>query len=309
MPIKELSAADDARHVLDPARALMRESLVWVVPLPAQGLGLVAYTWVDAFGKAGTAGIAFGPSLRSPIFERVDDIAVPDDMTFDGWKAGPIHVAHPEPLRSAVIGYAGERFSMDFTFEAVHPPYAYSSHAEPFPLWYADDRFEQGGRARGTARLDDQEVSFEGFGHRDHSWGARAWGGTLHYKWINFLAEDTSVHVMDLHGWGHTWPRGDVHKDGHTAEIVQSSFDYELDDDFYHRRFAARFTDDAGRTTEVRLLDSTAEIDYPISPRLTLFDIVGPGTIDGVEGACYAEMAWPPDYLAANVEIDTGGRA
>jgi hypothetical protein len=28
MPIKELSPADDARHVLDPDRALIRESLV-----------------------------------------------------------------------------------------------------------------------------------------------------------------------------------------------------------------------------------------------------------------------------------------
>ena len=302
MPIKDLTPADDGRHILDPKRALMRESLVWVVPLATEGLGLVAYTWVDAFGKAGTAGIAFGPRLRSPIFERLDDIPVPDDLTFDSWKAGPVHIAHREPLRSAVVGYAGERLNLDFTFEAIHPPYAYSSHAEPFPSYYADDRYEQGGRAWGTARLDGEEVTFDGFGHRDHSWGVRSWGGTLHYKWINFLAKGTSVHVMDLHGFGRTTTRGYVHKDGHTAEILKSAFDYDLDDDFCHRRFAARFTDDAGRTTEVRLLNPTAEINYPISPRLTLFDIVGPGTIDGSAAVSYAEMAWPPDYLAANVE-------
>lgn len=303
MPVKQLTSADDARHVLDPNRALVRESLVWVIPL-TEGLGLVAYTWVDAFGKAGTAGIAFGPRLRTPIFERFDDIPVPDDMTFDDWRAGPVRVAHREPLYRADIGYAGERLSLDFTFEAAHPPYAYSSHPDPFPAYYADDRFEQGGRARGTARVDGEEIVFDAFCHRDHSWGARNWGGTLHYKWINFLAErdgqGVSVHVMDLHGYGRTHARGYVHKDGHTAEIRAAYFDYDLDDDFYHRRFAARFTDDAGRDTEVRLLRPTAEIHYPISPRLTLFDIVGPGTIDGIEGACYAEMAWPPDYLDAN---------
>jgi hypothetical protein len=190
---------------------------------------------------------------------------------------------------------------MDFSFEAIHPPYAYSSHAEPFPRYFADDRYEQGGRAWGTARLDGEEVTFDGFCHRDHSWGARSWGGTLHYKWINFLSEGTSVHVMDLHGFGRTTARGYVHKDGRTAQIVESVFDYDLDDDFYHRRFAGRFVDDAGRSTEVRLLESTAEIDYPISPRLTLFDIVGPSTIDGAPAVAYAEMAWPPDYLAANV--------
>jgi hypothetical protein len=93
-----------------------------------------------------------------------------------------------------------------------------------------------------------------------------------------------------------------VHKDGQTAEILDSAFNYDLDDDLYHRRLAARFTDDAGRTTEVRLLNPTAEIDYPISPRLTLFDIVGSGAIDGWPAVAYAEMAWPPDYVAANVE-------
>ncbi|HZZ46470.1 MAG TPA: hypothetical protein VFE65_06270 [Pseudonocardia sp.] len=302
MPIKEIAPADDARHVLDKDRAFMRESLVWVVPLAAEGLGLVAYTWVDAFGKAGTAGIAFGPRLESPIFERFDDIPVPDDMTFGDWKAGPVRVALREPLRRADIGYSGQRLAMDFTFNAVHQPYAFSSHPGGFPLWFADDRFEQGGRAAGTARVDGEEISFDAFCHRDHSWGARAWAATLHYKWINFLAEDTSVHIMDLQGFGRSWPRGYVHKGGHTAEIVESVFDYVLDDDFYHRRFQARFTDDAGRVTQVRLIRSTAEIDYPISPRLRLYDIVGTGTIDDRDAVTYAEMAWPPDYLAANEE-------
>lgn len=301
MPIKDLSPADDGRHVLDGDRDLMRESLVWVVPLAAEGLGLVAYTWVDAFGMAGTAGIAFGPKLSAPIFERFDDIPVPDAMTFDDWSAGPVHVAHRVPLRSAEIGYTGERLGMDFSFEAIHPPYAYSSHSEPFPRYFADDRYEQGGRARGTARLDGETVAFDGFAHRDHSWGARSWGGTQHYKWINFLADGASVHVMDLHGFGRTDVRGYVHKDGHTAEIVDAEFDYELDRDFFHRRFAARLTDDAGRTTQVRQLASSAELGYPISPRLTLLDLVGPGAVDGVDGVYYSEMAWAPDYLVANV--------
>lgn len=105
---------------------------------------------------------------------------------------------------------------------------------------------------------------------------------------------------MDLQGYGRSTVRGYVHKDSHTAEIVDSSFDYELDDDFFHRRFAARFTDDAGRTTDVRLVTPTAELGYPISPRLTLHNVVGTAEIDDVDGVCYAEMAWPPDYLDAH---------
>jgi hypothetical protein len=302
MPIRELTAADDGRHVLDPDRAFMRESLVWVIPLAAEGLGLVAYTWVDAFGKAGVAGIAFGPRLGSPVFERVDDVPVPDEMGFDDWKAGPIQVALREPLRSSHIGYAGTRLAMDFTFTAGHPPYAYSSHPEPFPSYFADDRFEQGGRAQGSVTLEGEVLEFDAFCHRDHSWGARSWAATLHYKWFNFLADDVSVHVMDLHGYGRTSVRGYVHKAGHTAEIVAAAFDYDLDADFFHRRLDVRLTDDAGRETTVRMAEPTAELAYPISPRLALYDIVGPAEIDGGPGVGYAEMAWPPDYIDANAE-------
>ena len=97
---------------------------------------------------------------------------------------------------------------MDFSFTAANVPYAFSSHPQPFPRYFADDRFEQGGRARGTARLDGEEISFEGFCHRDHSWGARVWPAVSHYKWINFLADDLSVHVMELQGYGRSDVRG-----------------------------------------------------------------------------------------------------
>lgn len=302
MPIKELTPADDARHVLDPSRNFMREALVWVVPLAAEGLGLVAYTWVDAHGMAGTAGIAFGPRLSEPVFERFDDVPVPAEMGFDAWRAGPMAFSQLEPLVSQRIDYAGARLEMSFVFSAMHPTYAYTSHPEPFPRFYADDRLEQGGRAVGTVRIDGEEIAFDAPAHRDHSFGARSWSGTLHYKWINFLGDDTSVHVMDLHGYGDRWIRGYVHRDGRTAEVVDARFDYELDEEFVHRDLVLRLTDDSGRSTTARLTRPTAELAYPISPRLRLVDVVGDGEVEGVPAAVYAEMAWPPDYVTANRE-------
>jgi hypothetical protein len=302
MPVRELSVEHDARHTLDPSRNFMREALVWVVPMAAEGLGLVAYTWVDAFGKAGTAGISFGPRLSEPVFERFDDIPVPDAMGFDSWKAGPLSFGHLRPLHSSQVDYAGSRLAMSFTFESIHPTYAYSSHPEPFPRFYADDRLEQGGWARGTVRVDGDELTIDGPCHRDHSFGARSWSGTLHYKWINFLSADTSIHVMDLHGYGDRWVRGYVHRDGRMAEIVAARFEYDLDDEFVHRDLVVRLTDDADRVTEARLTRPTAQLDYPISPRLQLVDIVGDAVVEGAPAVAYAEMAWPPDYIAANRE-------
>lgn len=303
MPIKDLAPAHDERHRLDPDRPNVRESVVWVLPLVAQELGLVAYTWVDAHGRAGAAGIAFGPRLASPIFERVDDVPVPDDMGFDDWEAGPMRFGHLEPLRSSRIDYRGARLAMDFTFTSTHRPYAYSSHVEPFPLYYADERLEQSGRVQGTITVDGETLEVDGVGHRDHSWGARVWGGTLHYKWMNFLTDRSSVHVMDLQGYGRTSVRGYVDRDGTTAEILDAAFDYELDDELVHRHLRATFRDDAGRTTSVRMTSSAAELTYPISPHLTLIDVVGAAEVEGVAGVAYAEMTWPPEYLARNLGL------
>lgn len=300
MPVRRLDLSHDERHRLDPAREFMRESLVWVIPLAAEGLGVVAYTWVDAHGQAGAAGFAFGSALAEPVFERVDDVPVPDSMGFDAWKVGPLSFGHEQPLHSSWVEYHGQRLDMAFTFESIHPPYAYSSHREGCPTFWADDRFEQGGRARGTLRVDGREIAVDTPCHRDHSFGARAWAATTHYKWMNFLTDDVSLHVMDLQGYGRTAVRGYVHRDGHTAEIVDTDFDYDLDPDFFHRRLTVRFTDDAGRTTTARLVSSTAELDYPISPRLQLLDLVGTAEIEGAAGVAYAEMAWLPEYLEAN---------
>lgn len=301
MPVRELDAAHDERHRLDPNRELMRESLPWVIPLPDEGLGVIAYTWVDAHGQAGAFGMAFGPELGEPIFEKVDGIAVPEQMQFDDWSVGPLRFGHLEPLHSTKVSYQGERLEMDFTFESIHRPYAFSSHPDGFPSYWADDRFEQSGRARGTLVVNGREIAVDGPAHRDHSFGARAWAATTHYKWFNFLGEDAAIHVFDLQGYGRQAVRGYVHRDGHTAEILGADFDYELDpSDFFHRTLSARFDDDAGRSTTARLVSPSAELDYKISPRLELLDIVGHAEIEDTPAVAFVEMAWPPDYLEAN---------
>lgn len=280
----------------------MRESLAFVIPLPDEGLGVIAYTWVDAHGQAGTFGMAFGPELGDPLWEKVDGIAVPDDMTFDDWRVGPMTFGHREPLHSSTISFAGDRLRIDVVFESIHRPYAFSSHPEGFPSYWADDRFEQSGRARGTVVVDGRETAVDSPAHRDHSFGARAWAATNHYKWLNFLGDDAAIHVFDLHGYGRRDIRGYVFRDGHTAEILDVDFEFVLDDDFFHRTLRIHCDDDAGRRTTASLVSPAAELDYRISPRLELLDIVGAAEIEGTGAVAFVEMAWPPDYLEANRE-------
>lgn len=296
MAIPALDAAYDARHVLD-GRPHVRESLVWVLALPEEELGAIAYTWVDAAGQAGAAGVAFGPSLPESVREMVA-APVPDDMGFDDWAVGPMRVASTEPLRKAEVAFLGEQMQIELEFDALHPAYAFGSHAGGCPSWLADERYEQGGRMRGMLRIGGREVAFDTLGHRDHSWGVRDWGGCQHYKWINVLAGDASVHIMDLHARGQTQLRGYVHKDGETAELTAADLDYELDADFFHAPMQAVLHDTAGRTTNVELLAGPARFEWPIHPMLTLLDVAVPAEIDGAGGVSYAEMAWTPEYVA-----------
>jgi len=274
---------------------------VWVLPLPEAELGVVAYTWVNAGDDTGGAlGMVFGPRLSEPIFERFDGIEVPRDMRFTDWVTGPVRSAHTEPLQVAEVAYDGQDVQMQFTFEAMHEPYGYATHPDGFPSFYADERYEQGGTSRGTMTLRGEEISLDGFCHRDHSWGARDWAAVTHYKWINFLTPTVSINVMDLQAYGKTWIRGYVFKEGTTAEILDARFDYNLDEGFFHRDLRVELEDSAGRTT-IATVDpgptGFAQFEYPIHPRLTLFDIIGTARIDGEAGVTYAEMSWPPEYI------------
>jgi hypothetical protein len=316
MPITPLDPSADRRHPLDSGRTDEREGVVWVIALPEHELALVAYSWVSSAGKAGVLALAYGPRAGGTLFERVDDIAVPDDQRFSDWTAGPLRFAMQEPgddgspSGSSDVHYAGDRISMDFTFEVLHAPYSYAQHPEPFPEWYADDRIEQGGRAKGTVVIDGETIEFDGFAHRDHSWGVRTWEKCSHYKWLNFLADGTSVHVMDVQGLGRSDVRGYVHRDGDTAQIVDAVFDYDLDDeDFFHRRLVVTLTDDSGRTTTARVTSAKAEARYPVSPTVQLLDIVGDCEIEGQEGVCYVEMGWGQEYVSVNTTAESTAAA
>jgi ribosomal protein L35AE/L33A len=293
----------DERHSLDPARPHNRESLVWVLSLPEHEVGAVAYTWVDAHGAAGAAGIAFGPQLDGPVFERVDGVPVPESGSFEKWQVQALTISHGGPERDARISYAGERMQLEMQFTPMGVPYAYTSHPKGFPAYFADERLEQGGTGKGTIVLDGQSLEFDGFCHRDHSWGARDWGSCYHYKWLNFLADDTSVHVMDLQGLGRSDIRGYVHRGGETSGIVSATFEYELEAQLVHRALAAELTDSSGRTTRVSMVDSRADITYPIDPSLTLVDVIGAAQIEGVDGVGYVEMAWSPEYLKHGIAV------
>jgi hypothetical protein len=313
MPIAELDPHYEDRHILFDADGHpdVRESLSFPIPLPGHELGVIIYTWVhaqgrDGQGRAGAAAVAYGPGLPTPLFEVVDGLHVPDEMGFDRWEVGPLQLTMPEGPGRPHLRFAGEHISADVTFDALHPAFAYGPNPGGCPPWLAHDRIEQGGRYEGTLRVADRTIAVDDLGQRDHSWGMRDWGAASHWKWWNMLAPGIAAHAMEIQAFGKTSLRGYVHKDGVTASLLAMESDYEFDDRFMHTTIDAVLHDDAGRTTTVRTTRS-ADLEWPISSRLTLHEAAMHATVDGHAGAAQMEMTWLPAYVAhhSRQDVDT----
>jgi hypothetical protein len=310
MPFIPLEHGGEDRHIFysETANDLIRESLAYLLPLPDLGLGVIVYTWVHAAGKdgkgrAGSMAVVYGPGVDETVSEASDGILVPDSMGFEDWRVGSITLNAARDAMSTHLKFAGERISLEYEFTGINPPFAFVRHPGGCPSWLADDRSEQGGRVVGSLVLDGVRHEFDTFGHRDHSWGTRDWGGATHWKWWNIMAPDASIHLMELQYFGKTTLHGYVHRDGVTSVITDYDIDVEFDGQVMQQKLDGTITDEDGRVTRVHTSHG-ADLHWPVSPHLTLHEASMYGEIEGAPGAAYIEMAWPPAYLAHHSETE-----
>jgi hypothetical protein len=288
-----LQAADDARHALRPP--IGRESLAFIVPLPDEELGLIAYTYVDHEDVAGTLIMLWGPDGLIVSERSEPESAAGRD--FDDWKVGGLEVAHTDPLERFSLRYGGEAVSFDLTAVARHRAYAYGEHRDGCPTWLADDRFEQHLDLQGTLRVGDREIPLDGrVLFRDHSWGTRDWRGPQHWKWIHLAAGESSVHLMEVVHLGRRDIPGFVHRDGVTSGIASFTVDeLEFGEDFVHTFMAATIVDEDGRETKVTSRPVVSTL-FPAHPALRMNDSTVRCEIAGESGHGHVELLWDSPY-------------
>lgn len=291
----------ERRHLLDRSRATHRESLVWVVPAAADDLTTFAYTWVDARGMAGAAIAVFGSSLDEQIFEKYDGIQVPETAEFDAWSVGPLSMhLDASGTRSSLV-FRGDLAQLELDFEGFHAPYAYGSHPDGCPSFFADDRVEQSGKATGTLRLANRELGLDTPAQRDHSWGERDWGAMHHMKWVNALAPGgDAVHAVEIFAFGKRWLRGYVHREEVLSPLSDMNLSYQLDAGMLHTAMNGEFRDGLGRVTEVAFTDGGPHFEWDVNPRLTIRDTAMATRMDGIPGVGYVDMSWGPEYFSYN---------
>jgi hypothetical protein len=293
---------NDNRHVL-PDSPHARESSPHLIHLPDEGIASFTYTWVNKAGEAGAAYAIFGPGVGDPLELRIPDRPVPADMDWSNWTVGDYTLKQDLQFTHSDTLWRSDAATIEFSFDAFHPPYAYGANKDGCPSYTAVNRIEQSGHVKGKFVIGDRTVPFDTVGHRDHSWGTRDWGAFQHYQWFQGQSEDgVSVHFWRFWALGQVNLRGYVFKDGLLAEITDVQTDIKFDDALWQQSMTATIIDEAGRTTKVTT-EFYAHYTLKADPTLHLREGASRATFDGSPALGWLEVAWPPaylDYVAAN---------
>lgn len=297
----KLTDQDDLRHKLDDS-PIARESLIFLLFLPEENLGVIAYTWVNGESKAGSMMLVFGDENERLAQFHTEGVAVGPDANFDDWTVGPLSVRHGEPHKTAHVLYEHDGVSLDYHFEATTPAFTYHDNADGCPDFLAKNRLEQSGLVRGTLTIGDRVVNFDTTGHRDHSWGNRDWTAFHHYKWVNIQAgSDISINFMHGLAIDQLYQLGYVDRDGVQSPISSIKANIERDDETYSYTSAdITLIDELGRTTEVTAGNRTSLAVWPAGG-LESHDAAGRCTVAGVEGIIHIEEGWQPEFVARRI--------
>ena len=301
MTSTKLTDLDDRRHRLDDS-PIARESLIFLVFLPEENLGVIAYTWVNGESKAGSMMLVFGEENERLAQFHTEGVPVSREADFDDWTVGPLSVRHGEAHKTAHVQYEHEGVSLDYHFEATTPAFTYHDNDDGCPDFLAKNRLEQSGLVRGTLTIGDRVVPFNTTGHRDHSWGSRDWTAFHHYKWVNIQAgSDISINLMHGLALDQLYQFGYVDRDGVQAPISSIKASIDRDDETYSYT-SAQFilTDKLGRTTEVTAGNRTSLAVWPAGG-LESHDAAGPCTVAGLEGIIHIEEGWQPEFVARRI--------
>jgi hypothetical protein len=296
--MNRFSPADDLLHdIADVPHG--RESLLWVIPRPAEGLMIFIYAWRTAdTGQFGRVVCVGGRDADSPIALDFQDGFELEGTNLDECGIGGLSIRQPEPLTSAEISYTNDGIVLDARFDALHAPFSWHENPGGCPSWVATDRFEQSCRVSGSLRVGRRIYALDGYGHRDHSWGSRDWRALMQWKWIVAVADDDlSLHAWESYALAERQVMGYVQRAGKVVPLVDVKLTVELDRSLLHESVTAQLLDAGGG--ETTLTTRRAAIWKMPAHTLYLNEAAMSATIDGRDAVAHVEFGWPQGYLDA----------
>ncbi len=281
------------RHKLPSDEA--RESLAHMIIIPERGAAAYLYPAVLGNGQAKAVASALGGPFDEQIFE-VSEAQMSPDMGFEDWRVGNFHMQVLEPFKRVALKWDGDRIKVDGEFEALHPPYGFSTHPDGNPPYYGDDRTEQHGRFRGKITLDGDAFDYDGLMVRDHSWGPRIWGVNQHYKWVHATTGEESMHFFEMHAFGRVTMQGFLFKDGKMAHLAKVEPTYGFDKDMIQKDFRVTVTDTEGRQATIAY-DIYRFLISAYDPKTVINTGYATVEFDGKPGVGICEFNWNRDYF------------
>jgi len=272
-----------------------REALAHMLIMPEQGIAGFIYPSLHASGPARARAKLFGPGLETP-FEEEIEAEYPAGMDLDDWQTGPLRIKIHEPHKRFDLAWNSERFQFDGQYEALHPPYAFSSDPRGLPPYYGDDRTEQHGKLSARVTIDGRSFQHEGFLVYDHSWGPRVWGLNQHYKWVHLVSANTSIHFFEMQSFGRVHINGFMAKDGIMRHLAAVDYDIVYDDTMWQKEFHVRATDADGRRVTVDC-QTFAKTQLNWTPGVYLNEAAVTLEMDGQSGVGWVEFCWNRDYF------------
>ena len=296
-PLRQFTPRDDLLHAESATGPLARESLALTAPLPEHELMLFVYVWREGGTRWGRFVFVAGPDPAKPEYVSFDGDAPYAGDDLRDFTVSGLHCRQLEPLKTAGFAFSDGELDLAFHFEGVHAPFSYHDNVDGLPSWFAHDRYEQSGRTTGRLVLRGREITIDGMGHRDHSWGTRDWNYFQHWKWINAATPDgeLTLHCLLTDALGNRLTNGYINRGGTVTRLARAEVTTELDDAMLHRRIQGTFVDEAGGglTLDTRY---SAAWSMPIQ-HLFLNEVAMSATLDDRPAVGHVEFGWPASYV------------
>lgn len=189
-PLYLPTAEDDRRHQPGPgALPYWNESFWFPMYDPKQDIGVIFRIGAFPMVGAGEANLYLFVIHKGEIVHSVSDVHIaPAPMEEKRLVLGNgIAIEWLEPLHSFRLVYCHGSTAFDLKWESISPPFKYL-HPPDMTIEQVPRHIEQGGRARGTVTIAGRNYEFDGYAHRDHSFGGdRDWD--KFYRWTYLSGE------------------------------------------------------------------------------------------------------------------------
>lgn len=255
--------ADEQLHPVGDASPHWSDSLYFNAWDPASGSFLMTRMAVRPNEGVRTAGmLAWFDGVPAWGYGR--DLEGPPTSNWDVMTMGGLTYRMEQALQRWVVQLADGDDRVHLVFDGVTPCVDYGPD---IPRAWAWGHYEQTCRVTGDVHVAGRRIAFDGWGQRDHSWGAREWSGLREWHWITgFLGDGTrSWNLFEAtEADGTTTWHGFVATGGEVRRVVGAERDTDETSARAPQSLAATIALDDGSTA--RLEGVAAAAEAPVRP-------------------------------------------